>query len=156
MAVGLTVAIVSGSIDLPPGTAGIIGIVLAWFLLGYAFYACLFAVAGALVSRMEEIQSTTAPMSVLLIGSLFVAIFALDDPDSMLAQVASFVPPSAPLVMPQRLAVEAASGLESGLSMLLTAIVTALLIPLAGRIYAGAILRLGAPVRIKDAWRSAA
>lgn len=154
--VGLTVAILSGSIELPPGTAGIIGVVLAWFLLGYAFYACCFAVAGALVSRMEELQSTTAPMSVLLVGSFFLAIFALNDPESTLAQVGSFLPPSAPLIMPQRIAVEAASTLESALSMLVTAGVTALLIPLAGRIYAGAIMRAGGPVKIKDAWRSAA
>jgi ABC-2 type transport system permease protein len=156
VAVGLTVAIVSGSIELPPGTAGIIAIVIAWFLLGYAFYACCFAVAGSLVSRMEELQSTTAPMSVLLVGSFFIAIFSLNDPDSMLAQVGSFFPPSAPLVMPQRLAVESASWLESGLSMLLTAAVTGLLIPLAGRIYAGAILRTGGTVKLREAWRSAA
>jgi ABC-2 type transport system permease protein len=156
VAVGVTVAIVTGSIDLPPGTAGIIAVVLAWFLLGYAFYSCCFAVAGALVSRMEELQSTIAPMSVLLVGSFFVAIFALEDPESTLAQIGSFLPPSAPLIMPQRLAAEAASGLESALSMLLTAAATALLVPLAGRLYAGAIMRTGGPVKIKDAWQSAA
>jgi ABC-2 type transport system permease protein len=154
--VGLAVAIATGSIDLPPGTAGVIGIVVAWFLLGYAFYACCFAVAGSLVSRMEELQSTTAPMSVLLVGSFFLAIFSLNDPDSMLARIGSFFPPSAPLIMPQRLAANAASWLESGLSMVLIVIVTAALIPLAGRIYAGAILRTGGPVKIREAWRSSA
>jgi ABC-2 type transport system permease protein len=33
---------------------------------------------------------------------------------------------------------------------------TALLIPLAGRIYAGAVLRTGAKVKLRDAWRAAA
>jgi hypothetical protein len=32
---------------------------------------------------------------------------------------------------------------------------TALLIPLAGRVYAGAILRTGARVSLRDAWRAA-
>jgi len=32
---------------------------------------------------------------------------------------------------------------------------TAFLIPLAGRVYAGAVLRMGARVRLRDAWRSA-
>jgi ABC-2 type transport system permease protein len=156
VAVGLVVAIMSGSIDLPPGTAGIIGIVLAWFILGYAFYSCLWAVAGALVSRMEEVQSTTAPMSVLLVGSLFLAIYATGDPDSTLALVGSLLPPSAPLILPQRVAAEAASGLEAAVSIVVTAAATALLIPLAGRIYSGAIMRTGGPVKIKEAWRSVA
>ena len=154
--VGLAITIATGSIELPPDTAGIVGIVVVWFLLGYAFYACCFAVAGSLVSRMDELQSTTAPMSVLLVGSFFLAIFSLDDPNSALARFGSFFPPSAPLVMPQRLAVDAASWLESGLSMLLIVVLTAALVPLAGRIYAGAILRTGGPVKLRDAWRSAA
>jgi ABC-2 type transport system permease protein len=32
---------------------------------------------------------------------------------------------------------------------------TALLIPLAGRVYSGAVLRTGARVKLRDAWRSA-
>jgi ABC-2 type transport system permease protein len=31
---------------------------------------------------------------------------------------------------------------------------TAFLIPLAGRVYAGAVLRTGAKVKLRDAWRS--
>jgi ABC-2 type transport system permease protein len=33
---------------------------------------------------------------------------------------------------------------------------TAFLIPLAGRVYAGAVLRTGARVKLRDAWRAAA
>jgi hypothetical protein len=33
---------------------------------------------------------------------------------------------------------------------------TALLIPVSGRLYAGAVLRTGARVKIRDAWRAAA
>jgi hypothetical protein len=40
--------------------------------------------------------------------------------------------------------------------MVLIVIVTGALIPLAGRIYAGAILRTGGPVKIREAWRSSA
>jgi hypothetical protein len=32
---------------------------------------------------------------------------------------------------------------------------TAIAIPLAGRLYAGAILRIGARVKLRDAWRAA-
>jgi ABC-2 type transport system permease protein len=93
---------------------------------------------------------------VLLVGSLFLAIYATGDPDSTLALVGSLLPPSAPLILPQRVAAEAASGLEAAVSIVVTAAATALLIPLAGRIYSGAIMRTGGPVKIKEAWRSVA
>jgi ABC-2 type transport system permease protein len=155
-AVGLAIALVTDAIDIPPGTAGTIGLVFLYFIVGYAFYSCLFAVSGALVSRQEDLQTTIMPMSLLLFASFFLAFQALNDPGSTLARVASFIPASAPLTMPQRVALEQASGLEALLSMLLSIGVTALLIPLAGRLYSGAILRMGGQVKLKEAWRSAA
>ena len=62
------------------------GQVLVWFLLGFAFYACLYAALAALVSRQEEVQNVTAPLSILLVGSFFLAIAALNSPDGGLAQ----------------------------------------------------------------------
>ncbi len=102
VAVGLTVAVVRGSIELPSGTAEIIALVVVWFLLGYAFYSSAFAVSGALVSLVEELQSSTAPMSMILFASFFVGIASTNNPDSTLATVASYLPTSAPLAMPQR------------------------------------------------------
>jgi hypothetical protein len=40
--------------------------------------------------------------------------------------------------------------------MALSIAVTVLLIPLASRLYSGAILRMGSQVKLKEAWRSAA
>jgi ABC-2 type transport system permease protein len=59
--IGLVAAVASNTITLPPDAAGTIGSVLLWFLLGYAFYSSLFAVAGAIVSRQEELQNTATP-----------------------------------------------------------------------------------------------
>ena len=154
--VGILIAIVTDVIEIPPGTAGTIGLVFLYFIIGYAFYSCAFAVAGAIVSRQEELQSTTAPLSLMLYASFFLAFFALSNPDSMMAQVASYVPASAPLTMPQRVAYGSASGLEAGLSIALSVAVTAMLIPLAARLYSGAILRMGGQVKLKEAWRQAA
>jgi ABC-2 type transport system permease protein len=154
--VGLTIAVVTGSIELPSGTGEIITLVLVWFLLGYAFYSSLFAVSGALVSRVEELQSSTAPMSILLFASYFIGITATNNPDSTLATVASYLPPSAPLAMPQRAIVGDASGVEVVLSMAITLAAAAALIPIAGRLYTGGILRMGGVVKLREAWRSSA
>jgi ABC-2 type transport system permease protein len=153
---GLAIALITDVIEIPPGTLGTIGLVFLYFIVGYAFYSCAFAVAGAIVSRQEELQSTTAPLSLMLYASFFLAFFAVNNPDSVVAKVVSFVPASAPLTMPQRVAYGGASGIEAALSIAVSVVITALLIPLAARLYSGAILRMGSQVKLKEAWRHAA
>jgi len=59
--IGLAAAVASNTISFPPDAAGTIGSVRLWFLLGYAFYSSLFAVAGAIVSCQEGLQNTATP-----------------------------------------------------------------------------------------------
>jgi ABC-2 type transport system permease protein len=78
---------------LPTTTPGTIGWVVFWFVLGYAFYAVLFGAAGSLVSRQEEAQSMTFPVSGLLILAYILALESAQSPDSPAAMIESFVPP---------------------------------------------------------------
>ena len=57
--VGLAIAVPSGAIGLPDSTAETVGLVFVYFVLGYALYACAFAVAGSIVSSQEDSQTTT-------------------------------------------------------------------------------------------------
>ena len=149
--VGITAAIATGAVEVPSGILGVAGQVLVWFLLGFAFYACLFAALASLVSRQEELQNVTTPLSVLLLGSFFLAIAALDAPDSTLVRVASIVPPSSTMVMPIRWAAGDAPLWELGLAIALMLIAVVALVRLAGWIYAGAVLRSGPRVKLSDA-----
>jgi ABC-2 type transport system permease protein len=153
--VAATVASVTGVLDIAGHAFATIGVALLWFVFGFGFYASLFAVAGALVSRMEELQNAIVPINLTILGSFFVSIAAIDDPDTTLAKAASLVPFSSALAMPVRIAVGSASLWEAALSLALLAGSIALLVPLAGRLYSGAVLRLGARVKLRDAWRSA-
>jgi ABC-2 type transport system permease protein len=155
-AVGLTVAIAVDAISLPAGALGTIGWVLVWFLLGYAFYSSLFAVAGAIVSRQEELQNTAAPLNLLMVGSFLVAFMgAGSNPGSTLATVSSFLPPVAPLVMPVRIAAGEVAAWQAAASLgtMLVSILAVVL--LASRLYEGAVLRTGARVKLRDAWAGA-
>jgi ABC-2 type transport system permease protein len=149
--VGIVAGLATGAIDVPSGIVGVAGQVIVWFLLGFAFYACLYAALAALVSRQEEVQNVTAPLSILLVGSFFLAITALNSPDGGLAKVTSIVPPFSTMVMPIRWAAGTVPLWEVGVSMLLMVVAVVLLIRVAGRIYAGAVLRSGPRVKIKDA-----
>ncbi|HEX5938664.1 MAG TPA: hypothetical protein VFZ75_13400 [Actinomycetota bacterium] len=58
--------------------------------------------------------------------------------------------------MPVRMVMGAATPAQIGASLAILVGSTAALIPLAGRVYAGAVLRIGAKVKLRDAWRAAA
>jgi ABC-2 type transport system permease protein len=155
-AIGLVLAVILGTITLPAGALGTIGIVLLWFVLGYAFYASLFAVAGAVVSRQEELQNSTTPLTLVLVASFFVAITsAFGSSTTPLAKVCTYLPPTAPLIVPLRIAAGDIAPWQVGLTLAIMLASTVVVVLLASRIYAGAILRTGARVKLKDAWRSA-
>lgn len=147
---------VTGVLDVTGNSIVAAGLTVGWFVLGFAFYASMFAVAGALVSRMEELQNAIVPINLLVFASFFISVGALQDPDSTNAVVASLLPISSPLAMPVRMLLGSASTGEVLLSLAILIGSTAVLIPLAARVYAGAVLRTGAKMRIRDAWRAAA
>jgi ABC-2 type transport system permease protein len=149
--VGFAAALGTRAVDVPSGIAGVAGQVIVWFLLGFAFYACLYAALAALVSRQEEVQNVTAPLSILLVGSFFLAISALNNPDGGLAKVTSILPPFSTMVMPIRWASGDVPLWEVGVSMLVMVVAVVALIRVAGRIYAGAVLRSGPRVKIREA-----
>jgi ABC-2 type transport system permease protein len=153
-AIGLS--LITGAINLPATAIGTALIVLTWFVMGFAFYAGLFAVSGSLVSRMEELQNAMVPINLLIFASFFISIGALENPDSTLSVVASILPFSSALAMPVRIVLGSATPPQIVASIAALLVSTAITIPLSGRLYAGAILRTGARVRLKDAWRAAA
>jgi ABC-2 type transport system permease protein len=152
---GLAAAAATGALDVDGDLLGAAALALAWFVLGYAFYAGLFACAGALVPRQEELQATMTPLTMVILVSFFLSFAVLDDPDGTLAHVTSFIPFSAPMTMPPRIALGAASAFEIVAAFAITAASAAALVPLAGRIYSGAVLRTGSSVKLRDAWRAA-
>jgi ABC-2 type transport system permease protein len=155
-AVGLVVALAVKAVTLPPGAFLTVGSVLLWFLLGYAFYSSLFAVAGAIVSRQEELQNTSAPLSLLLVGSFLLAFnVALGNPGSTLATVSSFLPPVAPMILPIRIAAGEAAAWQIALSLAVMLVSIVAVVLGAARLYAGAVLQTGARVKLRDAWTGA-
>jgi ABC-2 type transport system permease protein len=155
-AVALAAAIAADVIDDPGHAIGAVLVALAWFVLGFAFYACLFAVAGATISRVEELQNATTPLTVVILGSFALSFVAINNPDGMLAQVASIVPPISAMVMPPRIVAGDVAAWEIGLAVALMIAATCALVPLAARVYSNAVLQTGGRIRLRDAWRSAA
>ena len=105
---------------------------------------------GALVSRQEDLSTAIVPITIVMTASFYLAlIVANGNPNGTLAQIAAFVPPVAPMVVPARMVLGNMTTLGLILSVAVDLIATAGLILLAGRIYERAILRVGAPVNLR-------
>lgn len=156
VAVSALVALaVTGSAEAPTTAPGTIGWVVFWFVLGYGFYSVLYASAGSLVSRQEEAQSMTFPVTAVLLVGYFLSFGAVQSPDGLAALIGSFVPPTAPMVMIVRIANGGVPWWQIAVSALLTTASIYGMVQVAGRIYAGAILRIGRRVKLAEAWRAA-
>lgn len=154
MVVAFVAIRITGAVSLPALNLGTVGVLVLWFLLGFAVYAALYAAAGSLASRSEEAQSAALPMSMLAVVGFFISFSVLDDPSSLVARVTSFIPFTAAFVVPIRNSLGAISLVEHALAVLVTVGGIVLLVMLAARIYAGGLLRFGGRVKLKEAWRS--
>jgi ABC-2 type transport system permease protein len=128
--------------------------VVLWFVLGYAFYAAIFAVAASLVSRQEDLGTVLTPTTLVLVGAFIVGIQAASDPAGTLATVTSYVPGLSPLVMPVRQAAGDVAPWEIALSVLIMVVAIALVVRLGGRVYAGALLRTSGKTKLREALRA--
>jgi ABC-2 type transport system permease protein len=137
----------------PETTPGTLGWIVFWFVLGYAFYAVVYAAAGSLVSRQEEAQSIQIPVTAVLLVAYFLSFAAVESPDGAAAVFGSLFPPTAPMVMIVRIAQGGVPWWQIALSVALLAATVAGMVLLAGRIYAGAVLRFGRRLRLREAWR---
>lgn len=140
---------------LPPGTGASLASVVVFFALGFALYAGVTGGLAALASRVEDLQSVIMPLWAILIVAFMLSFPTLGAPDSTLAVVATFVPFSAPFVVPVRLALVELPLWQAALSGLIVLVSAGLLTMLAARLYEGSILRGGGKVGYRAAWRGA-
>lgn len=130
-----------------------LGSPLVWFALffalGFVLLASLFAATGAMVSRQEDIGSTTTPVTMLVMIPYFVVIFANDNP--LVVAIMSYVPFSAPVGMPLRLFLGTAEWWEPLLSLAILVISTVGIVLVASRMYENSLLRLGQRVKLGEA-----
>jgi ABC-2 type transport system permease protein len=147
--------------DLPDIDVAAIGLPIIaslffWFILGYTFYAFLYAAVGSTVSRQEDLQGAIMIPIILIMPGYLLAIFAAEDPDALLPTIASWLPPWAPFVMPVRIAAGVVQPWEIVVAVVGTALGAVALVWIGSRVYSGALLRTGSKVKLREAWKAAA
>ncbi len=125
-----------------------VGWFVAFFVVGFCFIACWWAVAGALASRAEDLQATATPLTFLMM-TVFFAAFLLD---GTALTVASYLPPFSTVLMPIRLLGGDALWWEPVLAILVLLAAMAATVVLAERIYRRALLQTQGRVSLRQAW----
>ncbi|WP_169583674.1 ABC transporter permease [Microbacterium thalassium] len=144
--VGLTV---TDQTALLQGLGGPIAWFAVFFLFGFILLASLFAAAASMVSRQEDIGSTTTPLTMLVMAPYFLVIFFFDNP--LVLGIMSYVPFSAPVGMPMRLFLGEAQWWEPLLSLAILVATCVAAILVGARIYENSLLRMGARVKLSEA-----
>lgn len=143
------------SVDLPAASGTVLAWVVVWFVLGYALYATVYGALGSLASRTEDAQAVAGPVVAVLLAGYFASFAALGRPDSGIATFASYFPPTAPLTMPNRIAMGATAWWEPLVAAVLTVVAIAGIVAFGARVYAGAVLRIGPTLKLRQAWGAA-
>lgn len=114
-----------------------------FFLLGFAFYASLYAAIGAAVNTIQEAQNFVFPIVIPLVLGLVCFPVVLESPDGRLATILSFIPFLTPLLMFLRIVVLTPPGWQIALSVVLLGASILAVLWVSARIYRVGILMYG-------------
>lgn len=140
-------------LHLPEISVGAAAVLVLFFLLGYAFYAALFAGVGATVSNEQDAQQAQAPVVMLLVATVIFLAPILAAPEGTLAVLLGWLPFSAPIVMPLRMSVVSVPPTQIAGSLLVLAASCYVAVRGAARIYRTGLLMYGKRVTLREAIR---
>lgn len=134
------------------GTAPlVVAATLVWLVLGYAFYSWVYAAAGSMAERQDQVQSLVLPLSIPLILGYIVSLVGVSSGSaSPLVKILAYLPPTAPFAMPTLVGFGQATWWQFLLSVLFSIVCTVFVALFAARIYRTAVLQTGGRVRLRQ------
>ncbi|MFL5673292.1 MAG: ABC transporter permease [Chloroflexota bacterium] len=114
-----------------------------FFMLGYVLFALIYASMGSFVSRPDDLQTLSLPLSLVAMSGYLVAVVALGGATGTVVVLLSFLPPFSPFVMLARIMVSAVQPWEIVLSVALLVATIAVVAVIATRMYAAGVLLYG-------------
>ncbi|MES5864620.1 ABC transporter permease [Bacillus cereus group sp. RP32] len=139
-----------GVIDVTKLDAKIIGMFLIYFVTGYFLYAMMYAAAGAVVSKTEDLQGVMLPISILIIAAFFISLKSLGDPNSTIVVVSSYVPFFTPMVTFSRFVAGETGMLEIMITLAGLLATIGILSAVTSRIYVNGVMNYSDKVKFKD------
>ncbi len=129
----------------------VFGFLVLYFVMGFIFYASLYAAVGAIVNTEDEGQQFQTPIVFLIMIGFFIMFSVAQNPDTTMAYWVSLIPFVTPLVMFARITVSdpfIPDGTYLSIFTMLLSIV--LMIMFVAKIYRVGILMYGKKPSIKE------
>ena len=138
---------VTGQTDILGVIAPVAGWFVVFFVLGFVALAGLWAVAGSLATRQEDLGSTTLPGQMILMIPFFFSVFA----GSSAKTVASFIPIASSMAMPGRMLTEDVPLWQPLVAIAALLVTTVLIVRLGARLYERTLLQTGRRLGYREA-----
>ncbi|MET0821923.1 MAG: ABC transporter permease [Aeromicrobium sp.] len=126
-----------------------VGMYVVFFVLGFVALAGLWAVAGSLASRQEDLQSTTMPGQVLLFAPYIIAFSA----GASVKTVVSMLPIMSAMLMPSRMAEGGVPVWQIAVAVVVNVLGAIGIVRLAARLYERTLMRTERKIGFGEALR---
>ncbi len=120
------------------------------FFLGLLIYQGLFSMVGSMFNAPQEAQQGVFPLMLLIIIPFFISFSMINNPDNIIAVIASYVPFATIIVMPCRFTLVDMPIIYPLLSCVINIATLFLIFPIAGKIYRVGILRTGTKPTLRE------
>ncbi len=139
--------IIGSIFDMPPE---LIGYMLVFFILGFLVYAFMFGAVGSTASKLEDINTSVMPITMLFIIAFFVVMFSMSSGniDTVLMKVCSYIPFTSPMAMFTRIAMSTVPLYEIAVSVTILIGSVIGIGVLSAKIYRVGVLMYGNPPKI--------
>jgi ABC-2 type transport system permease protein len=145
--------IASTPMFMPDISLGSALLLVLFFVLGYTFYAALFAMVGATVTNEQDAQQAQMPVVMLLVVSAFALAPVLTAPESKLAYTMAWLPFSSPIIMPLRMSVVSLEPFDIATSIIILVCSCYIAVVLAARVYRTGLLMYGKRPALREVVR---
>ena len=124
---------------------------LIWLVLGYSFYCWLYAAAGSMAERQDQVQTLALPLSLpILIAYIYSITVASTGNPSLLFKVLAYFPPTAPFAMPVLVGLNQVEWWQFLISCAIAIAGTAVMAWFAAGVYRRAVLQSGQRVSLRS------
>lgn len=133
---------------------------LVFFILGFLIYAFMFGAVGSTASKLEDINTSVMPITILFIVAFIVVMSSMSsgNVDNALMMVCSYVPFTSPMSMFTRIAMSTVAWYEIAGSIAILLGSTVGIGVLSAKIYRVGVLMYGTPPKIsaiiKAVWKA--
>lgn len=149
--------IVDSIFNIPPE---LLVYMLVFFILGFLIYAFMFGAVGSTASKLEDINTSVMPITMLFIIAFFVVMFSMSSGsvDNIVMKVCSYIPFTSPMAMFTRIAMSTVPWYEVAVSIAILIGSTVGVGFIAAKIYRVGVLLYGTTPKIgsilKAVWKA--